>query len=49
MWHILYNGILLSFKKNDIMAFSDKWMEVENITLSEVIIPKRTDVVCSHL
>jgi hypothetical protein len=32
----IYNGILLSPKKNEILPFADKWMELENITLIEV-------------
>ena len=36
MWHI-YNGILLSIKKNEIkLSFLATWMDLENITLSEV-------------
>jgi hypothetical protein len=29
-------GILLSHKKNEILSFSRKWVEVDNIILSEV-------------
>jgi hypothetical protein len=38
----LQNGILLSCKKKitDIMKCSAKWMELENIILSEVTDPK---------
>ena len=32
----IYNGILLSHKKNEIMPFVARWMEVEIILLSEV-------------
>ena len=34
MVHI-YNGILLSHKKNKIMPFATKWMQLEIIVLSE--------------
>ena len=33
----LYNGVLLSGKKkNDILKFAGKWMELEKVILSEV-------------
>ena len=32
----LHNGVLHSRKKNDIFNFAGKWMELENIILSEV-------------
>jgi hypothetical protein len=31
-----HNGILHSHKKNEILSFASKWMELENIILSEV-------------
>jgi len=33
----LYNRVLLSSQKNDFRKFIDKWMELENIILIEVI------------
>ena len=32
----IHNGILLSHKKNEILPFAAKWMEVEGIMLSEI-------------
>jgi hypothetical protein len=31
-----YNRILFSHKENEILTFAGKWMELENINLSEV-------------
>ena len=33
----LHNGIYTAEKSNDIFKFAGKWMELENIILSEVI------------
>ena len=32
----VYNGILLSYKNNEIIPFVAKWMDLENIMLSEI-------------
>jgi hypothetical protein len=31
-----HNGVLFSCKENEIMLFSGKWIELENIMLSEI-------------
>ena len=35
MWYI-YNGILLSHKKNEILSFEMTWMKLESIMLSKI-------------
>ena len=42
----LHNGVLLSGKKNDILKFASKWMELE--TLREVIQTQKDKYVCTH-
>ena len=37
----LHNGILFSIKKKDVISYSGKWMELGNITLSEVTQTQR--------
>jgi hypothetical protein len=39
---LVHNGILLSMKKNEILSFAGKWMELENIILSEVSQAQKT-------
>ena len=36
MWYIYTIEYYLALKKNEIMAFAGKWMELENIMLSEI-------------
>ena len=37
VWYIyIYNGILFSHKKNEIMPFAATWMDLEIIILNEV-------------
>ena len=44
----VYNGILLSHKKNEIMPFSAIWMQLEIIILSEVSRTK-TNIILYHI
>ena len=45
----LHNGTLLSEKKNAILKFAGKWLELEkkNI-LSEVTMIQKANIVCTH-
>jgi hypothetical protein len=36
MWHLYTMELYSATKKNEILWFAGKWMELENITLSEV-------------
>ncbi|KAL6032080.1 hypothetical protein STEG23_000413 [Scotinomys teguina] len=46
----IHNGVLRSRENNDIMKFAGKWMELENVILSEVIVATdiNTDSSCSR-
>ena len=44
----LHNGILLSIKNDEFMKFLDKWIELENIILSEVTQSQKNTHVCTQ-
>jgi hypothetical protein len=42
-----------AMKKNEMLSFADKWMELENIILSEVSLAQKTkhcmfSIICGH-
>jgi hypothetical protein len=42
-----------AMKKNEMLSFAGKWMELENIILSEVILAQKTknrmfSLICGH-
>jgi hypothetical protein len=37
----------LAMKKNEILSFASKWMELENIILSEISQAQKPKIVCS--
>jgi hypothetical protein len=43
----IHNGILLTTKKNEILSFTSKWMDLENIILREVSQAQRSKITCS--
>jgi hypothetical protein len=43
----IQNGILFNHKKNEILSFTSKWMELENIILSEVSQAQKPKITCS--
>jgi hypothetical protein len=42
MWYLYAMGFYSTMKKNEILLFSSKWMELENIILSEVSQTQKT-------
>jgi hypothetical protein len=48
MWYLYTMEFYIAMKKNEILSFSSKCMELENSILSEVR-PRRPKIVCSPL
>ena len=50
IWYIYLMEYYSAIRNNEFMKFLDKWMELENIILSEVSEPslKRSIMVCTH-
>jgi hypothetical protein len=48
MYYIYTKEYYSSTKKQDIMKFLSKWIELENIILSEVTQTQKTCMVCTH-
>jgi hypothetical protein len=42
MWYLYTMKFYSAMKKNEILSFAGKWMELENIILSEVIQAQKT-------
>jgi hypothetical protein len=42
MWYLYTMEFYSALKKNEIISFSSKWMELENIILSEVSQAQKT-------
>jgi hypothetical protein len=42
MWYLCTMEFYSAMKKNETLSFASKWMELENIILSEVSQPQKT-------
>jgi chromosome segregation ATPase len=47
MWYLYTMDYYTAMKKNEMLSFSSKWMELENIILSELGKPRRPKITCS--
>jgi hypothetical protein len=47
MWYLNTMEFYAAMKKNEMLSFAGKWMELENIILSEVSLAQKTKIVCS--
>jgi hypothetical protein len=48
MWYINTMKYYSAIKNNEFMKFLGKWMELENIILSEVTLSQNTHIVWTH-
>jgi hypothetical protein len=53
MWYLYTMEFYAAMKKNEMLSFSGKWMELENIILSEVSLAQKTknrmfSLICGH-
>jgi hypothetical protein len=53
MWYLYTMEFYAAMKKNEMLSFADKWMELENIILSEVSLAQKTknhmfSLICRH-
>jgi hypothetical protein len=52
-WYLYTMEFYAAMKKNEMLSFSGKWMELENIILSEVSLTQKTknrmfSLICGH-
>jgi hypothetical protein len=47
LWHLYTMEFYSATKKNEILSFAGKWMELKNIILSEVSQVQRPKITCS--
>jgi hypothetical protein len=53
MWYLFTMDFYAAVKKNEIISFAGKWIELENIILSEVSLAQKTknhmfSLICRH-
>jgi hypothetical protein len=53
MWYLYTMEFYAAMKKNEMLSFSSKWVELENIILSEVSLAQRAknrmlSLICGH-
>ena len=48
MWYIYTIKYYSVVKNNELMKFISKWMDLENIILSEVTQSNSTHMICTH-
>jgi hypothetical protein len=53
MWSLYTMEFYAAMKENDMLSFAGKWMELENIILSEVSLDQKTknrmfSLICGH-
>jgi hypothetical protein len=53
MWYLYTMEFYAAMKKNEMLSFTGKWMELENIILSEVRLAQKTknrmfSLICGH-
>jgi hypothetical protein len=49
MWYLYTMEFYAAMKKNEILSFAGKWMELENIILSEVSLAQKTQALYAHM
>jgi hypothetical protein len=53
MWYLYTMEFYVAMKKNEMLSFTGKWMELENIILSEISLAQKTKnrmffLICGH-
>jgi hypothetical protein len=53
MWYLYTMEFYAAMKKNEMLSFAGKWIELENIILSEVSLAQKTknrmfSLICGH-